>query len=100
MNVEKTNRDFGWALNVLKDGGKVCRAGWNGKGLWLQMYFPVAWKEQRPVWAADMMTLPFIYMCYPSTPASDTAPANHINAKVPWLASQADMLAEDWKISE
>ena len=91
MNVEKTNRDFGWALGVLKDGGKVCRAGWNGKGLRLKLYVPVV--------CDDMITLPFIYMCYPSTPASDTAPANHINATVPWVASQTDVLAEDWQLA-
>ena len=89
MNVEKENFDFGRALNILKDGGKVQRAGWNGKGLWLEL--------QRPD-AHSKMTLPYIFMSYPSTPASDAAPTNHINARVPWLASQTDMLAEDWRI--
>lgn len=89
MNAEKTNRDFGWALNVLKDGGKVCRAGWNGKGLSIELQVPDAHSK---------MTLPYLFMNYPPTPASDTAPANHINAKVPWLASQTDILSEDWEI--
>jgi hypothetical protein len=44
------------------------------------------------------MTLPYIFMAYPSTPASDTAPDSHINARVPWLAIQTDMLAEDWMV--
>lgn len=88
MNVEKENFDFERALNILKDGGKVQRAGWNGKGLWLEL--------QRPD-EHSKMTLPYIFMSYPSTPASDTAPASHINARVPWLASQTDMLAEDWR---
>lgn len=91
MNAEKTNREFGWALSVLKEGGKVCRAGWNGKGLWLEMCVPGD---------GDQMTLPFICICYPSTPASVTAPANHINARVPWIASQTDVLAEDWGFAE
>ena len=46
------------------------------------------------------MTLPYVYMNYPATLASETAPANHLNARVPWLASQTDMLAEDWQIAE
>lgn len=78
---------FGAALTYLKVGQKVSRAGWNGKGLWLELQTPDEFSK---------MTLPYIYINYPSTPASDTAPANHIGARVPWLASQTDMLAEDW----
>ena len=87
MKVE--NLKFGDAIEALKQGKKVCRAGWNGKGLGLRLQVPDAHSK---------MTLPYIYMEYPSTPASETAPANHINAKVPWLASQTDALAEDWII--
>ena len=71
----------------MKSGWK--RSGWNGKGLW--------WELQTPG-ANSKMTLPYIFMSYPATPASDTAPANHINARVPWLASQTDVLAEDWAL--
>lgn len=90
MNAEKTNRDFGWALSMLKAGKKVARNGWNGKGLSIEMQVPDEHSK---------MTLPYLFLNYPSIPASDTAPANHINAKVPWLASQTDMLAEDWEIA-
>lgn len=81
--------NFGQALEVLKDGGRVSRAGWNGKGLTLKLQVPDEHSK---------MTLPYIYMEYPSTPASETAPANHINARVPWLASQTDVLADDWGV--
>ncbi len=79
--------DFGQALMLLKAGKKVAREGWDGKGLCLEL--------QRPD-LNSKMTLPYIYMQYPSLPASLTAPGDHINARVPWLASQTDMLAEDW----
>ena len=82
------NLSFGDAITYLKLGYKVARTGWNGKGLTLSLKLP----EE----GVNDMTLPYIYMTYPSTPASDTAPENHINARVPWLASQTDMLAEDW----
>lgn len=82
---------FGDAIHMLKLGKKVARAGWNGRGLWLELQTP----DEN-----SKMTLPYIYMNYPATPASDTAPANHINARVPWLASQTDMLAEDWAVIE
>lgn len=67
--------DFAWALSQLKFGSKVSRTGWNGKGMWLKL--------QRPD-SNSKMTLPYIYM---STVTGD---------KVPWLASQTDLLAEDW----
>jgi hypothetical protein len=66
--------DFGWALKILKAGGKVCRAGWNGKGMWIGLNRPDA-----------EMTLPYLYM---KTVQGDF---------VPWLASQTDMIASDWE---
>lgn len=73
--------NFGSALEILKSGGKIARTGWNGKGLWLEL--------QRPD-AHSKMTLPYIYINYP-TDAQNTP-----GARVPWLASQTDALAEDW----
>jgi hypothetical protein len=75
--------DFGDALRFLKAGSRVARDGWNGKGLWLEL--------QRPD-AGSKMTLPYVYLNYP-----DDA-RNTPGARVPWLASQTDMLAEDWEI--
>ena len=69
--------DFGWALNRLKDGQKVARSGWNGKGMWLALQVPDA---------GSKMSLPYIYM--------KTAD----NKLVPWLASQTDVLATDWSV--
>ena len=81
--------NFGQAIEALKQGLRVARQGWNGKGLSLSLQVPDKHSK---------MTLPYIYMEYPSVPASENAPLNHINAKVPWLASQTDMLSEDWFI--
>ena len=67
--------DFGNAIRALKDGKKVSREGWNGKGMWLALQVPDAHSK---------MSLPYIYM----KTADDKL--------VPWLASQADMLSEDW----
>lgn len=74
---------FGLALECLKKGMHICRAGWNGKGMWLEL--------QRPD-AHSKMTLPYVFLNYPAD-AQNTP-----GARVPWLASQTDMLAEDWKI--
>ena len=73
--------DFGNALNGLKTGHKVARQGWNGKGLWLELQVPDAHSK---------MTLPYIYINYPNDAI------NTPGARVPWLASQTDLLAEDW----
>lgn len=67
--------DFGWALLALKQGARVSRAGWNGPGQWLKL---------QPVESGWKMTLPYIFI---RTVGGDF---------VPWVASQTDMLAEDW----
>lgn len=67
--------NFGEALECLHGGLKVQRSGWNGKGMWLALQLPDAHSK---------MTLPYIYM-YTAT-----------GDLVPWLASQTDILANDW----
>ena len=74
---------FGLAIEAMRKGKKVQRAGWNGKGLWLELQVPDAHSK---------MTLPYIFINYP-----DDA-QNTPGARVPWLASQTDMLADDWRI--
>lgn len=68
---------FGVALAHLKAGGRVSREGWNGKGMWLELQVPDEHSK---------MSLPYVYMY--------TADGN----LVPWLASQTDLLADDWNI--
>jgi hypothetical protein len=74
--------DFGKALENLKNGHRVCREGWNGKGMWLLL--------QRPD-ENSKMTHPYIYIEYPVGHA-----AYPNGSRVPWLASQTDMMADDW----
>ena len=69
------NIDFGEALNRLKQGKGMTRAGWNGPGQQLRLQQPDEHSK---------MTLPYIYI-------------RTVQGKlVPWLASQTDMLATDW----
>jgi hypothetical protein len=67
--------NFGQAIEALKEGSKVSRSGWNGKGMWLALQVPDA---------NSKMSLPYIYM------------KTVDDQLVPWLASQTDVLAEDW----
>ena len=75
--VNLTHFDFGAALRTLRSGDKVTREGWNGPGQYLELQVP----DEN-----SKMTLPYIYI---STVQGDL---------VPWLASQTDMLATDWRI--
>ena len=68
---------FEAALSLLKQGFRVCRTGWNGKRMWIKLQIP---SEK------SKMTLPYIYM----KTAQDQL--------VPWLASQTDLLANDWQV--
>lgn len=71
--------DFGSALQLIKEDRLLRRAGWNGKGMHVQL--------QRPT-AHSKMTVPYIFM---KTVEGDL---------VPWLASQTDLLAEDWELAD
>lgn len=78
--------NFGEALEALKAGKKVARAGWNGKGIYIELQMP----DQH-----SKMTLPYIYIV---TNGLITDNPKAPKGVVPWLASQTDMLAEDWLI--
>ena len=68
--------DFGDVIKRMKNrGGRFARAGWNGKNMYIELQKPDAHSK---------MTLPYIYM---KTVQGDL---------VPWLASQTDMLTDDW----
>ncbi len=79
-------RNFGWALAHLKTGKKLAREGWNGRGIFIEL--------QRPD-ENSKMTHPYIYI---NTEGLDSDNEEAIRALVPWLASQTDMLADDWCI--
>jgi len=76
--------NFGEALECLKCGRKVIRSGWNGKGIFIEL--------QRPD-ENSKMTHPYIFI---NTTGLQTDNANAPKSLVPWLASQTDMLADDW----
>ena len=84
--------DIGWALNTMKSGNKVARCGWNGKGMFLFLVPGSQFKVNRP---------PLLGL-YPEGTEITYQP--HVDMKtaqgtiVPWLASQSDLLAEDWDI--
>lgn len=86
--------NFGDAVALLKAGYKVARSGWNGKAMFLY-YVPA---NSYPASRNTLNTLdgqfPDNLVPYGAYIAMKTAQNN----VVPWLASQTDMLAEDWQI--
>lgn len=67
--------DIGEAIKNLRAGFKVARRGWNGAGQFLELQVPDEHSK---------MSLPYVYI---TTVQGD---------RVPWLASQTDLLAQDW----
>ena len=93
---------FGTAIEAMKRGNKVARAGWNGKNMWIALSgstteprniaFENFWSKNASEWArtengGGAEVLPCIIM--------KTADNKILMG---WLASQSDMLAEDWVI--
>ena len=83
---------FSIALEYLKNGARVARAGWNGKGMFLFLVPGSHFEVNRP---------PLLGI-YPEGTPIDYRP--HIDMKtaqgdvVPWVASQSDLLEDDWVI--
>ena len=82
-----TGMTFGLALEALKHGERVARAGWNGKGMWLVLINPGNAMHRSAAGAFDMQ------------PCIGMKTANGL-MQPGWLAAQTDMLAEDWVIVE
>lgn len=83
------NLTFGEVLRKLKHGDRVARSGWNGKNMWIAL-ITEHWSGmmKKPVDLPENWSgySPFIVMF--------TADGK----LVPWLASQTDILAEDWGV--
>lgn len=83
----KTNgMSFGLAIEAMKIGLHVARKGWNGKGIFIVLQIPDDHSK---------MTSPYIYI---DTTGLQTDNPDAPKSLVPWLASQTDMLAEDWLV--
>lgn len=80
--------NFGLAIEAMKKGMKVRRRGWNGKGIHIELQRPDEYSK---------MTHPYIFI---DTTGLQTDNPDAPKDRVPWLASQTDMLSDDWEIVE
>ena len=93
MKLNRSKKlDFSFALFALKEGNKVARGGWNGK----EMFIFLVQGSKFTVNRAPLLGI------YPEGTVISYLP--HIDMKtatgeiVPWLASQSDLMAEDWVV--
>lgn len=87
-----TGNSFSTALNQLKMGCKVAREGWNGKGMFLFLVNGSNFTVNRP---------PLLGIYPEGTPISYRPHIDMRTAQgdvVPWVASQSDLLSEDWVV--
>ena len=87
--MEKYN--FSWALIQIKNGEKVAREGWNGKGMFIFLVRGSTFKVNRkPLLGIYPEGTEINYHAHIDMKTAD-------NMIVPWLCSQTDMLADDWE---
>lgn len=81
--------DFGKAIQLLKEGKKVQRQGWNGKNQYIELATNISYKNtNNEIINAEHDAIGNKAIAFVGTSG----------VQLGWLASQADMLAEDWKI--
>ncbi len=98
----KENMTFGEALEALKGGKKVARRGWNGKGMFV-VYMPgmklPPYNTQETARKVNDRTAKWIGEDQPLDCQPYLAMYNARKQWIPgWLASQTDMLSNDWEI--
>ena len=78
--------NLGVAIELLKDGRKMAREDWQTRGLFLQLQKPDP---------NSLMTSAYIYLDSTQTKNNNSI---YSKTRIPWVATQADLLAEDWMV--
>jgi len=82
MEDKPMGMKIGDAIVMMEANQKVRRAGWHGKGMWLELQVPDL---------GSKMNLPYVYINIPKPDGTYSL--------VPWLCSQTDLLAHDWELA-
>lgn len=88
---ENKTMGFGDAIKLLKEGKKLQRKGWNGKGQYIELATGISYKNNDNE---------IIDVFHNDIESKAIAFVGTSGVQLGWLASQADMLAEDWIIKE
>lgn len=82
---------FGLAIEAAKKGMKIARVGWNGKNQYVELATCIGYKDPQ-----GNVTNPY----HKAIGNKVLAFVGTSGVQLGWLASQADMLADDWQIVE
>lgn len=85
------NMSFGAAIEAVKAGKKIQRSGWNGKGQYVELATRISYVNSQGV---------FMNVEHEAIGNAALAFVGTSGVQLGWLASQADMLADDWRIVE
>lgn len=88
---ETSGLSFGLAIEAAKMGKKIARAGWNGKNQYVELAYCISYKNN----AAEVVNVNHCNIGNKALAFVGTS-----GVQMGWLASQADMLADDWQIVE
>lgn len=80
--------NFGEAIEAMKKGALVARDGWNGKNMYIYLEDMFSFPVRAGVFKGSVRKYEPVIVMF-------TAQGTH---QPGWLASQADMLAEDWSV--
>ena len=83
--------NFGEAIKYLKRGFRVCRQGWNGKSQYIELASNISYKSAK----GNIVNCE--HECIGNKAIAFVGTSG---VQMGWLASQADMLAEDWMFAE
>lgn len=83
--------DFGEAIKLLKQGKKLQREGWNGKSQYIELASNISYTNANKK---------IINSEHESIGNKAIAFVGTSGVQLGWLASQADMLADDWRVAE
>ena len=99
--------NFGKVLEALKEGKKVARNGWNGKGMYvvLQKGYPdgiTINKNTQEALNLPEGTIvgfrPYLMMACPKGSTNHFGKTENNIDCIPWLPGHGDLLAEDWEV--
>ncbi|WP_455582559.1 Gp49 family protein [Dysosmobacter sp.] len=91
VHCQTSGLSFGLAIEAMKAGKKVARSGWNGKNQHIELASAISYKSPEGT---------VVNVEHDAIGNQAVAFCGTSGVQMGWLASQADMLAEDWKIVE
>jgi hypothetical protein len=86
---ETSGMSFGLAIEAAKMGKKIARKGWNGKNQYVELAYCISYKNND----AEIVNVNHCNIGNKALAFVGTS-----GVQIGWLASQADMLADDWQI--